>query len=123
MALPRWVAPQSTRRTARLHILYMAEPGELMDEMAVFLPELAQRGFVEAENLLVERRFAYNDPKRLRSLADELVALRPDVIFTASGTAGGLAAKAATTTIPIVFDASNDPVSRGLVAGICAARR
>jgi putative ABC transport system substrate-binding protein len=118
LALPRWAAAQPMRRAARLGILYMAEPGELSDEMAVFLPELAQRGFAEGANLLVDRRYAHSDVKRLRSLADELVALRPDVIFTASGTAGALAAKAATSTIPIVFDASNDPVGRGLVADL-----
>ncbi len=118
MALPRWTAAQSARRTARLGILYMSEPRKLNDEMEAFLPELAQRGFVEGSNLLVERRYADSDPKRLRSLADELVALRPDVIFTAAGTAGALAAKAATSTIPIVFDASNDPVGRGLVADL-----
>lgn len=116
MALPGLAAAQPARRTFRLGVLDMGEPGRPMNEIDVFFRELAQRGFVEGANLQVERRYAYGDAKRLRSLADELVALRPDVIFTAAGTAGGQAAKAATTTIPIVFDASNDPVGRGLVS-------
>jgi putative tryptophan/tyrosine transport system substrate-binding protein len=118
LALPRWAVAQSARRTARLGILDFGEPGKPTGETEAFFRELAQRGFVEGANLQVDRRYADNDPKRLRGLADELVALRPDVIFTVSGTVGALAAKAATTTIPIVFDASNDPVGRGLVADL-----
>lgn len=118
LVLPCGVVGQSVRRTARLGILDIGEPGKPSGESEAFFAELAQRGFVEGSNLLVDRRFAESDPKRLRGLADELVALRPDVIFTVAGTAGALAAKAATSTIPIVFDASNDPVGRGLVADL-----
>lgn len=118
LALPGLAVAQPARRTFRLGVLDLGEPGRPMNEIDAFYRELAQRGFIEGANLQIERRYAYGDMKRLRTLADELVALRPDVIFTAAGTPGALAAKAATTTIPIVFDASNDPIGRGLVSDL-----
>lgn len=96
----------------------MSDPDRRPAQVDSFFRELGQRGLVEGSNLVIDRRFAKGDPTRLRRLAEELVALQPDVIFTASGTLGALAAKAATSTIPIVFDASYDPVGRGLVVDL-----
>jgi putative ABC transport system substrate-binding protein len=115
---PMWAVAQTDRRPSRIGVLLMSDPDRRPAQADSFFRELVQRGLVEGPDLVIDRRFAYGDPTRLRRLADELVALRPDVIFTASGTLGALAAKAATSTIPIVFDASNDPVGRGLVADL-----
>ena len=82
-------------------------------------PELFRRqfrelGYVENKNIAIEYRYAENKIDRLPALAEELVHLKVDVIVTAS-TAGVLAAKNATRTIPIVFVSSVDPVTAGLV--------
>ena len=78
---------------------------------------LRKFGWVEGQNLVVERRFADGRPERLRSLADELVRLKVELIVT-TGTAATLAAKSATSTIPIVFWSAGDPVGSGLVASL-----
>ena len=79
--------------------------------------ELARLGLVKGVNLVINTRYANSDPSLLESLAAELVALRPDLILAASGTAGALAAKKATRTIPIVFGAG-DPVAAGLISSL-----
>jgi putative ABC transport system substrate-binding protein len=78
---------------------------------------LAELGWIEGKNLVVERRYAENRPERLPELAAELVRLNVEVIV-ATGTLGPLAAKQATSTIPIVMTASGDPLGSGLVASL-----
>ncbi len=117
-ALTRYQLAAAQARPHRLGILEIGEPNQPSGEMGAFIDQLARLGLVEGSNLLVDRRFARRDRTQLDRLAAELVALKPDVIFTASGTIGALAAQKATTTIPIVFDASNDPVAARLVASL-----
>ena len=87
----------------------------------VFTPllfdSLRELGWIEGKNVAFERRFAENRPERLPELAAELVRLNVDVIV-ATGTLGPLAAKRATSIIPIVMTAAGDPLGSGLVASL-----
>ena len=79
---------------------------------------LKETGFVEGENVAVEFRWAENQMDRLAELAADLVRRQSAVIVASGGRNSTLAAKAATTTIPIVFLTAEDPVRLGLVASL-----
>ena len=79
---------------------------------------LNEAGFVEQRNLLIEYRWADFRYERLPALAAELVARPVNVIFTTGSVVSALAAKASTSTIPIVFANGSDPVQHGLVASL-----
>src|SRR5215813_4930883 len=82
-----------------------------------FRQELAKLGWSEGKNIAIEYRFAEQKLERLPDLAAELVRLKVDLIVTSGGTTP-LAAKKATSTIPIVMTTSTDPVGTGLVASL-----
>ena len=82
-----------------------------------FRQELSKLGWIEGKNISIEYRFAEQKPERLPELAAELVRLKVDLIVTSGGTTP-LAAKKATSTIPIVMTQSTDPVGEGLVASL-----
>jgi putative ABC transport system substrate-binding protein len=79
---------------------------------------LAEAGFVEGRTVAIEDRWAYGDGRRLRPLAAELVQRKVAMIVAIDGGPAILAAKAATSTIPIIFDLGSDPVAFGLVASM-----
>ena len=83
---------------------------------------LRDLGWITGRDILFEIRDAENDAKRLGEMAEELVRLKVDLILARSGTLGPLAAKRATTSIPIVMTNAGDPVGSGVVAGSGAPR-
>jgi putative tryptophan/tyrosine transport system substrate-binding protein len=83
------------------------------------VPEgLKQTGFVEGQNVSIERRWAEGHYDRLPAMAGDLVSRKVDLIVTFGGTPPVLAAKSATSTIPIVFTGLGNPVGSGLVASL-----
>lgn len=93
-------------------------PGEAGDLVNAFRDGLRETGFVEGQTVVIEYRWAEGHYERLPALATELVRTRVAAIAATGGTVSGLAAKAATTTIPIVFTTGDDPVQAGLVASM-----
>jgi putative ABC transport system substrate-binding protein len=79
---------------------------------------LTETGYVYGQNVAIEYRWAESNYDRLPALAGDLVSRKVDVIVTSGGTPPALAAKSATSTIPIVFTAVSDPIGIGLVASL-----
>jgi hypothetical protein len=105
---------QQPAKIYRLGYLASARIPILIEALQTGLREL---GYVEGKNLKTEYRFGGQDPEALRKLAAELVALGPDAIVTVASPPA-IAAKRATTTIPIVMATVGDPLRSGLIASL-----
>ena len=95
--------------------LYSGAPEPSANFVSAFRKGVGEIGYVEGRNVAIEYRWAQNENERLPELAADLVRRRVDVIASPASLVAALAAKAATTTIPIVFATAADPVQVGLV--------
>jgi putative ABC transport system substrate-binding protein len=117
--VPLWAgAARAEQRMPVIGFLHSQAP-DSQDNMVPGFPQgLREQGFVIGQNVAVEYRWADNQPDRLPAMAAELTRLQVAVIVAGGGPATALAAKAATSTIPIVFANASDPVRQGLVASL-----
>ena len=112
-------AQQARKRIGFLGTSSLSSERHLLD---AFVQSLRELGHVDGENIVIEPRWAEGQDNRLPNLAAELVRLEPDVIVT-TGTPSTIAAKQATSTIPIVFASSGSPITAGLVASLSPTGR
>src|SRR5262245_13140880 len=104
-------------KVARIGFLGLVSPSSHASRIAAFRAGLRDLGWIEGRNLVIEFRWAEANYERLPVLAEELIRLNIDVLVT-HGAAGAMAAKKATSTIPIVITAVSDMQALGLVASL-----
>jgi putative tryptophan/tyrosine transport system substrate-binding protein len=107
---------QQAKKISRIGVLLFGAP-DTDPNLGAFLRGLRDLGYIEGQNIVIEYRYAEGKPDRLRELARELVAIKPDLIFALGGDVAP-SARVATNTIPIVVAVSNDPVQAGLAASL-----
>jgi putative ABC transport system substrate-binding protein len=117
LAMPRVTAAQRAGKPYR--VVHLSGSGEVASKpfADAFLAGMKALGYVEGQTFTFEQRYAEGKNERLPALAQELVRTNPDLILSAT-TPGSLAAKAATSTIPIVFVLVADPLGAGLVPSL-----
>jgi putative tryptophan/tyrosine transport system substrate-binding protein len=98
-------------------LLYIASPDQIAHRLRAFRQGLKDSDYVEGENVAIEYRWAENQTDRLPEMVADLIR-RQVTVVAAMSTVAAVAAKAANTTIPIVFQAAEDPVRLGLVASL-----
>src|SRR6266480_689336 len=116
-ASPLVADAQPAGRVYRIGYLSTPSRESVKNGLEAFLRKLRELGWVEGQNLIIEYRWAEGKVERLPDLAAELVRLKVDLIVAPAGSAA-LAAKKATSSIPIVMIFPSDPVEMGLVASL-----
>jgi putative ABC transport system substrate-binding protein len=119
-AAATWLLPVHAQQPGKLPTIGFLVPGTPSSHgqwVAAFVQRLRELGWIDGRTVAVEYRWAEGRYERFAEIAAELVQRKVDVIVTAS-TAAVLAAKQATSVLPIVFAAAGDPVGTGLVAGL-----
>ncbi len=117
LAAPLAAEAQQRRNVPRIGVLSTGSPPPTLARLEPFIQGLRELGYVEGQTIAFEYRFADGKPERLPGLAAELIGLKVDVIVTV-GTPAAVAAKQATSKIPIVIAIAADPVGAGLVASL-----
>jgi len=112
------LAARAQQPVAVIGLLHSATPASYAPMTAAFRKSLNEAGYFEGQNLTIEHRWAESHLERLPELATDLVRRQVSVIFTGGGSDPPLAAKAATSKIPIVFANGTDPVEAGLVVSL-----
>jgi putative ABC transport system substrate-binding protein len=115
---PLAASAQQSKKIPTVGVLWHAGSAEEEDVyLSVLVKAFNDLGYVEGKNIHLDHRFPNENPDRFRTLAQELVGLRPDAIIT-TNSLGTAEVKRATTTIPIVFALSADPVGDGFVESL-----
>ena len=107
---------QMAKNIPRIGYLSLLSADQEKDLLAAFQQGLRDLGYVPGQNIVIEQRYAEGKRDRLAALAAELVRLKVDVFV--SGPSGVRAAKKLTSTIPLIFTFSADPVKSGLVVSL-----
>jgi putative tryptophan/tyrosine transport system substrate-binding protein len=118
VAWPLAARAQQQRASPVIGLLSSRSPAVDTPLIAIIRQTLSDAGFVEGQNIAFDYRWAEGQYDRLPGLASDLVRRQVAVIITIGGELSGLAAKAATSTIPIVFAAGADPIRTGLAASL-----
>jgi putative ABC transport system substrate-binding protein len=116
-AWPVAARAQQAGKLPTIGILGPTTPSSQAQEVAAFVQRLRELGWIEGRNLAIEVRWAQGRPDRYAEIAAEFVRLKVDAIVTQT-TPPAVAAKQATSVIPIVFASAGDPVGSGLVASL-----